>query len=115
MSARKPHMENAGYVTERKSKHPKLPGYFVVYDRDATPSPGMDADNRWIVMHEPSSHMVSLPNMPAARALMVAMANGSDEADFGQHEPTPDDENTDAEYLAQQQHGEEMQDAYGRA
>jgi hypothetical protein len=83
---RKPHSKNAGYVTERTSRHPKLPGYFVVYDRDN----GFDCDagDRWIVMHEPSSHHVSLPSLAKARALMVDMANGSDIADFGQHEPS---------------------------
>lgn len=87
MSTRKPHMQNAGYVTERKSKHPKLPGHFVVYDRDANPSPGIDADERWIVMHEPSSHHVAVSSMDKARALMVDMSNGGDAADFGQYEP----------------------------
>lgn len=83
---RKPHMSNAGYVTERKSKHPKLPGHFVVYDRDANPSPGIDADERWIVMHEPSSHHIAVSSLRAARALMAAMAAGDDCADFGQYE-----------------------------
>lgn len=83
---RKPHMNNAGYVTERKSKHPKLPGHFVVYDRDATPSPDIDADERWIVMHEPSSHHIAVSSRRHAQELMVAMAEGADEADFGQHE-----------------------------
>lgn len=84
-STRKPHAGNAGYVTERKSKHPWLPGYFVVYDRDADPPPDIDADFRWIVMHEPSGYHVAARNLPAARALMVAMASGEDAADFGQH------------------------------
>lgn len=83
---RKPHANNAGYVTERKSHHPKLPGHFVVYDRDATPSPGIDADHRWIVMHEPSSHHVAVASLKSARALMCDMAAGSDAADLGQHE-----------------------------
>jgi len=82
----KPHMHNAGYVTERKSNHPKLPGHFVVYDRDANPSPGIDADERWIVMHEPSSYHVACPSLSKARDLMVAMAAGSDHVDLGQHE-----------------------------
>jgi hypothetical protein len=76
-------MMNAGYVTERKSKHPKLPGHFVVYDRDAIPSPGIDADVRWIVMHEPSSNHVACSSLRNARALMVNMASGGDEVDFG--------------------------------
>lgn len=85
-SKRKPHNGNAGYVCELKSKHPKLPGYFVIYDRDANPSPGIDADGRWVVMHEPSSYLISFSSIPKARAMMKAMANGSDAGDFGQHE-----------------------------
>jgi hypothetical protein len=84
MSNRKPHMENAGYVTERKSRHPKLPGHFVVYDRDNGFE--IDADHRWIVMHEPSSYHVAVSSRAHAQALMVAMAAGGDDADFGQHE-----------------------------
>lgn len=84
MSNRKPHMENDGYVTERKSKHPKLPGHFVVYDREN--GFDCDADDRWIVMHEPSSAHVSVPTLASARALMVDMANGEDMADFGQND-----------------------------
>ena len=85
---RKPHSGNAGYVSERVSKHPKLPGHFVIYDRNLA---GIDAEHRWIVVHEPSrvgaaAHHVAMPNLPAARALMVAMARGEDVADFGQWE-----------------------------
>lgn len=83
---RKPHCMNAGYRTERKSRHPKLPGHFVIYDRDASPAPGIDSDERWIVMHEPSSHHVTCTNYDAAYQLMEAMAAGGDDADFGQHE-----------------------------
>jgi len=89
---RKPHNGNAGYVCELKSKHPKLPGHIVIYDRDADPSPGIDADHRWIVMHHPTnaaadSHLVAVPTLKTARALMKDMANGGDTADLGQHEP----------------------------
>ena len=84
-SSRKPHSHLCGYVAERKSKHPKLPGHFVIYDRDANPSPGIDADHRWIVMHEPSGHMVCVPGLPAARAIMYDMAAGGDCADLGQY------------------------------
>lgn len=85
MSNRKPHNDNAGYVCELKSRHPNLPGHFVIYDRDATPSPGIDADSRWIVMHEPSSHHVAVPSLRDARALMKTMAAGGNDADLGQH------------------------------
>jgi hypothetical protein len=86
---RKPHNVNAGYVCELVSKHPKLPGHIVIYDRDAEPSPGIDADERWIVMHEPSSHHVAVPSLAAARLVMKAMANGSNVVDLGQNEDTP--------------------------
>ncbi len=86
MSTRKPHSGNAGYVAERKSAHPRLPGHFVIYDRDANPSPALDADDRWIVMHEPGSAMVSCRSLALARKVMVAMAAGGDDYDFGQHE-----------------------------
>ena len=85
-SNRKPHMHNAGYVTERKSQHPKLPGHIVIYDRDAEPSPGIDADERWIVMHEPSSYHVSVKSRQVAQDLMVSMAAGGNDIDLGQHE-----------------------------
>lgn len=84
-SIRKPHNDNAGYVCELKSKHPKLPGHFVIYDRDADPSPGIDADERWILMHEPSSHHVAIGSLKHARELMKAAAAGSDVIDFGQN------------------------------
>lgn len=85
-STRKPHNGNAGYVCELKSKHPKLPGHFVIYDRDADPSPGIDADHRWVVMHEPSGHVVAVKSLRDARALMKSMAAGGNEADLGQYE-----------------------------
>jgi len=86
MSSRKPHNQNAGYVCERKSSHPKLPGHFVIYDRDANPSPGIDADDRWILMHEPSSYHVSVRSLRLARELMSAMAAGGNDVDLGQNE-----------------------------
>ncbi|MFY0540041.1 hypothetical protein [Nannocystis pusilla] len=82
----KPHAADAGYVAERKSNHPKLPGHFVIYDRDAEPPPDIDADDRWVVMHVPGSAMVSCTNLRLAREVMAAMASGSDDFDFGQHE-----------------------------
>lgn len=85
-TTRKPHNMNAGYVCELKSKHPKLPGHFVIYDRNADPGPDIDADYRWVLMHEPSSHFVSVETLASARALMKQMAAGSDAADFGQHD-----------------------------
>lgn len=83
-SKRKPHSGNSGYVSERKSNHPKLPGHFVIYDRNRGSE--IDADYRWVVMHEPSSAHIALKNLPLARSLMVSMAAGGNEADFGQYD-----------------------------
>jgi hypothetical protein len=91
-SSRKPHNGNAGYICERRSNHPKLPGHFVIYDRDADPSPGIDSDDRWIVVHEPSGHHVGLATLSGARELMESMAAGGNDADFGQSVNDPRDE-----------------------
>lgn len=85
-SKRKPHNGLAGYVCELKSHHPKLPGHFVILDRDAEPSPGIDADHRWIVVHEPSTHHVAVPSLRTARAIMKGMAHGENVVDLGQYE-----------------------------
>lgn len=34
MSTRKPHNNLSGYVCELKSKHPKLMGHFVIFDKN---------------------------------------------------------------------------------
>ena len=89
---RKPHNGTAGYVAELRSYHPQLHGHFVMYDRDASPSPGIDADERWIVMFEATggandpnhSAHVALSSKAKARELMKAMASGGNVADFGQ-------------------------------
>lgn len=83
---RKPHNGNAGYVCELKSHHPKLPGHFVIYDRNAKPSPDIDADFRWVLMHEPSSYHVAFKTLADARYAMKEMANGSNLCDMGQHD-----------------------------
>ena len=91
MSNRKPHNNLAGYVCERKSKHPKLPGHFAVFDKKNGGDwvTGTDGE-RWGVLHiKPDGEagcVVCLTALPSARALMVDMAEGSDVADLGQHE-----------------------------
>lgn len=67
--SRKPHTGNAGYVCERKAR---LGGHIVVYDRKN----GCDvaADERWIVMHEPSSGHIAIATESQARDLMKALA-----------------------------------------
>ncbi|TXH41324.1 MAG: hypothetical protein E6Q97_37780 [Desulfurellales bacterium] len=82
---RNPYTKNAGYVTAQESRHPKLPGHFVIYDRNQ-PGVDVDADDRWIVMHEPSSYHVSCTSLRVAREVMTIVADGGDDYDFGQHE-----------------------------
>lgn len=91
MSTRKPHNDLAGYVCERKSKHPKLPGHFAIFDKNkggewVTGSDGQ----RWGLLHiKPdgaSGCVVCFTALPSARAVMVDMCNGSNVADFGQHD-----------------------------
>lgn len=85
MSNRKPHNDDAGYVCELVSKHPRLPGHIVIYDRK-NGAEWIDADERWIVMHQPTTHHISVRSLRTARALMKAVANGSDVVDIGQNE-----------------------------
>lgn len=68
-SGRKPHAGNAGYVCERKAY---LGGHIVVYDR--TKGADADADERWIVQHEPSSNHIAIKTESQARALMKSLA-----------------------------------------
>lgn len=90
MSNRKPHNNLAGYVCERKSKHPKLPGHFGIFDRNnggawVTGDDGL----RWGVAHLKGDGtvggVVTFSGLPSARALMLDMSQGSEAADFGQH------------------------------
>lgn len=72
VSARKPYRENAGYVASRKCYVEGVGGHIVIYDR--TKGFECDADDRWIVMHEPSSLHVSVATLDHARHLMSAIA-----------------------------------------
>lgn len=91
MSRRKPHNDLAGYVCELKSKHPKLPGHFAIFDKKKGGEwvTGEDGQ-RYGLLHvrsdDTSGCVVCFSNLPSARAVMKDMANGSDIADFGQHE-----------------------------
>jgi hypothetical protein len=73
----KPHAGNAGYVCERKAR---LGGHIVVYDRKR--GCDVDADERWIVMQEPSSRHLAIATEARARKLMkdLAEARTVDEA-----------------------------------
>lgn len=85
-SKRKPHSDNVGYVAELKCKAP-CGGHIVIYDRER--GFDIDADHRWIVMHEPSSLHVSVPSLRRARAEMKDAAAGYPSADI-----LPNSENT---------------------
>lgn len=77
-SVRKPHNNVAGYVCELKAK---LGGHIVIYDRQRG-GDWIDADQRWVVMHEPSSLHVEVRTLAHARDVMkgVARAVTRDEA-----------------------------------
>jgi len=68
MAKRKPHSEIAGYVAERKCLRP-CGGHVVIYDRK-NGGDWIDADDRWVVFHEPSTLHVSVPSLAFARDIM---------------------------------------------
>lgn len=93
MSIRKPHNHLAGYIGELKSNHPKLPGYFTIFDRDN--------GGGWITSYQEKrygvAHMkldgtvggvVCFTNLPDARGLMKAMALGKGEVAAFEKEST---------------------------
>jgi len=80
---------NAGAVVSRVSKHPRLPGHFVVYNARKA---GIDADHPWVAMYESSvpdhphqSGMISFPTRDSALYACKIASSGSDEFDFGQN------------------------------
>ncbi len=79
-STRKPHNDIAGYVAERKAR---LGGYIVIYDRDGGFE--LDASERWIVMHEPSSRHVAVRTLATARGLMKVLAEAQTVAEADRH------------------------------
>jgi hypothetical protein len=68
----KPHAGNAGYVCELKAK---LGGHIVVYDR--AKGCDIDAGDRWIVMHEPSSLHIAVASQRLARDIMQGIARAT--------------------------------------
>jgi len=77
----------SGYVCERKSNHPKLPGHFIVLRAELA---GLDVGNecKYAVAHCKGEQMgcfVGMTNLPSARALMYDMAAGGNVADLGQY------------------------------
>lgn len=68
ISTRKPHNGIAGYVCELKCKR-ACGGHVVVYDRERG-ADWIDADERWVVMHEPSTLHVAVSSLRHAREIM---------------------------------------------
>lgn len=75
-STRKPHNHLAGYVAERVCKHP-VRGHVVLYDRER--GYDCDADERWIVQHEPTGVHFAVRTKKQAYADMQAFASGNDQ------------------------------------
>ena len=78
MSVRKPHNNNVGYICELKCKR-DCGGYIVIYNRFKQ---GIDADHKYIVVHEPSGNIMSFPSLPKARDFMKFAASNEYEMDI---------------------------------
>lgn len=76
MSKRKPYNDTAGYVASRKCVKG---GHIVILDRK-NGADWIDADERWIVVHFPSSGHVSVATRETAYTLMKDTAQGNDVA-----------------------------------
>jgi hypothetical protein len=101
MSNRKPHSINTGYVAERKVQH-AIGGHVVIYDRNK--GFDCDADERWIVMHEPTGTHLAVRNRVMAYDLMKS-ATVDPEYVFGEGtfntEPQPTCDTATAQPLAE--------------
>jgi hypothetical protein len=100
----KPHRGNAGYVCEMKAK---LGGHVVIYDREA-PGVSIDADERWIVMHEPSSRHIAIGSKAHARSVMQGVARARTVEEACEHAdilPTADDAAEHEEPVDKQKRG----------
>lgn len=69
----KPHRDLAGYVCEMKAK---LGGHIVIFDRENGAS-DIDADERWIVMHMPSTQHIAVQSQAIARDVMKGVAKST--------------------------------------
>ena len=77
-TSRKPHSGISGYHAERRCRRP-CGGHIVIYDRK-NGAGWIDADERWVVSHEPSGLHVAVSNEKTARALMKDCAADVGEA-----------------------------------
>jgi hypothetical protein len=64
------HNNNAGYVCELRCR---LGGHIVIYDRK-NGAGDIEADYRWVVMHEPSSLHVAVGSLDHARSIMKGVS-----------------------------------------
>lgn len=104
MSTRKPHNDTEGYVCELKCK---LGGHIVIYD--AKRATWIDAGERWVVFHEPSSLHVCVKTLAIARDIMkhVARAETLEEAKKGADIlPTPDRMDVNGGNMSEQDKGQ---------
>lgn len=76
MSKRKPYNDVLGYVASRKCHH-SCGGHIVIYDREK--GADIDADARWVVMHEPSGNHVAFSTRRQASDVMKDLASGKNE------------------------------------
>ncbi|MCL4473527.1 MAG: hypothetical protein M1455_06260 [Actinobacteria bacterium] len=72
-STRKPHNDVPGYVCELKAT---MGGHAVIYDRQRG-ADWIDAEYRWIVMHEPSTKHVAISSLSHARSIMKGWARST--------------------------------------
>jgi len=77
----KPHRDDAGYVAEMKCK---LGGHIVIYDRENGGN-WIDADTRWIVMHQPSGNHVAAKSLSMARSTMQGVAKARTVSEACEH------------------------------
>lgn len=75
-SKRRPHSRDPGYVASLRCKRG---GWIVVYDRQLTM---IDADRRWVVMHQPSGLFFSEASQTKARDWMKTLAAAKTHSDF---------------------------------
>lgn len=92
-STRKPYSEILGYVASRRCQA-ACGGWIVIYDRKA--GFDCDADERWIVMHEPSSLHVAVRSREDAYEAMRQAAAGT----LAEILPEPDPDAPPEETLA---------------
>ena len=80
VSRRKPYNNLAGYVCSLKCR---LGGSVVVLDRREVPE--VDADERWVLMHMPSTRHVAVRTLAHARDAMKGVARAATRNEAARH------------------------------